>query len=68
MKNHNPDNPVYDMENAVAELYKVADMAEMLCKLLKDASAALRKQEFIEGYKEAVGRSAGNGCADNGGT
>ena len=30
MGEHNVDNPLYDMGNAVVELYKVADMAEII--------------------------------------
>lgn len=44
-----------------------AEQKEKLCKLLKDASAASRKQGFICGYKAAVGRCTGHGGADNGG-
>ena len=45
-----------------------AEQKEKLCKLLKEANAASRKQGFIEGYKAAVGRCVGNGGVDNGGT
>lgn len=34
MKNGNVDNPVHDMENAVTELYKVADMAEIIIEAI----------------------------------
>lgn len=44
-----------------------AEQQDKLCKLLKDASAVSRKQGFIEGYKAAVGRCAGNGGEANGG-
>ncbi len=34
MKNGNVDNPVHDMGNAVTELYKVADMAEIIIEAI----------------------------------
>ncbi len=34
MGKHNVDNPVYDMGNAVAELYKMADMAEIIIEAI----------------------------------
>lgn len=57
----------YSNELAFVKLLP-AEQKEKLCKLLKDASAASRKQGFVEGYKAAVGRCAGSGGADNGGT
>lgn len=34
MGEHNVDNPLYDMGNAVVELYKVADMAEIIIEAI----------------------------------
>lgn len=34
MGKHNVDNPLYDMGNAVVELYKVADMAEIIVEAI----------------------------------
>ena len=34
MGKHNVDNPLYDMGNAVVELYKVADMAGIIIEAI----------------------------------
>lgn len=35
----NPDNPVFDMSNAVTELYKAADMAEIIIEAIFNGDA-----------------------------
>ena len=44
------------------------DQREAISRHMKKAQAGARKRGFIEGYKAAVGKCAGNGGAGNGGT